>query len=367
MKITSIKVYQFDVPLKEKYSLSGGRLHYAALDSTVVMIGTDSGLLGVGESCPWGATYLPAYAKGVRAGIDELAPHLIGEDPLHLDQINERMDVMLPGHPYVKAAIDMACWDILGKHCNLPLYALLGGKFQDSIALQSSIPTDDPDLMAKHLTTARQQGYRTHSCKVGTGVEEDVARVNSLIAQRLPGEVITFDVNRAWTVADAVAVMNSVQDPTVCFEQPCESMDQCRSVRKLTRNPIILDESIVTLADLVYAQRHNITQAIGLKIGRVGGLTKARQLRDFCIHHGIQMNIEDVGGTLVSDSAVMHLATATSARFHRASWNCCRHHDVQLATGGFDIRQGRAYVLDSPGLGLELDPLHFESPVAHYS
>lgn len=79
MKITSIKVYQFDVPLKAKYSLSGGRLHYAALDSTVVVIGTDSGLLGVGESCPWGATYLPAYARGVRAGIDELAPHLMGK------------------------------------------------------------------------------------------------------------------------------------------------------------------------------------------------------------------------------------------------------------------------------------------------
>ncbi|PMY64054.1 MULTISPECIES: mandelate racemase/muconate lactonizing enzyme family protein [Pseudomonas] len=367
MKIISIKVFQFDVPLKEKYSLSGGRLQYASLDTTIVLVTTDSGLVGVGESCPWGATYLPAYAKGVRAGIDELAPHLLGENPLHLDQLNERMDVMLPGHPYVKAAIDLACWDILGKHCQLPVYTLLGGRFQDSVALQSSIPTDDAAQMMAHLERARNQGYRTHSCKVGTGIDDDVAQIKYLLDQRVPGEVITFDVNRAWTVAEAVAVMNSVADPTVCFEQPCESMDQCRAVRELTRNPIILDESIVTFADLVQAQRQNIAQLIGLKIGRVGGLTKARQMRDFCIHHGIRMNIEDVGGTQVSDSAVMHLAASTPRRFHRASWNCCRHHEVQLAEGSFDIRQGRAYLHDSPGLGLTLDPRQFECPIAQYS
>ncbi|AZF26826.1 mandelate racemase/muconate lactonizing enzyme family protein [Pseudomonas sp. R2-60-08W] len=366
MKITSIKVYQLDIPLKNKYSLSGGRLHYDSLDSTIVLVFTDSGLVGVGESCPWGATYLPAYAKGVRAGIEELAPHLLGENPLHLDQINARMDVMLPGHPYVKAAIDLACWDILGKHCQLPVYALLGGRFQASIALQSSIPTDDTEQMATHLALARSEGYRTHSCKVGIGVEEDVAQIRRLLDQRLPGEVITFDVNRAWTVSEAVAVMNSVEDPTVCFEQPCESLEQCRAVRELTRNPIILDESIVTLGDLVQGQRQNIAQLIGLKIGRVGGLTKARQLRDFCIYHGIRMNIEDVGGTQVSDSAVMHLAASTPGRLHRASWNCCRHHEMRVAEVDFEISQGRAYLRDRPGLGLTLDSRQFEHPVAQY-
>lgn len=366
MKISSIKVYQLDVPLKSKYSLSGGRLHYETLDTTIVLITTDNGLVGVGESCPWGATYLPAYAKGVRAGIEELAPHLIGENPLHLDQINALMDVMLPGHPYVKTAIDIACWDILGKHCQLPVYALLGGQLQPSIALQSSIPTDDTEQMSSYLALARSEGYRTHSCKVGIGVEEDTAQIKHLLEHRLAGEVITFDVNRAWTVAEAVAVMNSVQDPTVCFEQPCESLEQCEAVRVLTRNPIILDESIVTLGDLVQSQRQNIAQLIGLKISRVGGLTKARRLRDYCIYHGIRMNIEDVGGTQVSDSAVMHLAISTPSRLHRASWNCCRHHEVQLAEVDFEITQGRAYLHDRPGLGLTLDPQHFEHPVAQY-
>ncbi|WP_262416885.1 enolase C-terminal domain-like protein [Pseudomonas sp. P867] len=134
--------------------------------------------------------------------------------------------------------------------------------------------------MATHLALARSEGYRTHSCKVGIGVEEDVAQIRRLLDQRLPGEVITFDVNRAWTVAEAIAVMNSADAPTVCFEQPYESLEQCRAVRELTRNPIILDESIVTLGDLVQAQRQNIAQLIGLKIGRVGGLTKARHRRD---------------------------------------------------------------------------------------
>ncbi|XXK29547.1 hypothetical protein ACMAZH_11730 [Arenicellales bacterium nBUS_45] len=75
-----------------------------------------------------GPTYLPAYAHGVRAGIAQLAPHLINEDPTQLDRINNLMDTQLKGHPYVKSAIDMACWDILGKATGLPVYVLLGGK-----------------------------------------------------------------------------------------------------------------------------------------------------------------------------------------------------------------------------------------------
>ncbi|ERO60121.1 MULTISPECIES: mandelate racemase/muconate lactonizing enzyme family protein [Pseudomonas] len=366
MKISAIEVHGFAVPLREPYSLNGGQLRYSELDSTVVLVRTDGGLVGVGESCPWGATYLPGFGKGVRAGLAELAPQLIGCNPLHLDVLNHSMDLLLPGHPYVKAALDIACWDILGKFAGLPVHALLGGRFQDAIGLQSSIPIATPQEMQVQLERARHEGYRTHSCKVGSGVEEDIARIDCLLQQRQVGEVITFDVNRAWTVAEAAAVMNSLADPTVCFEQPCQTTRQCQHLRTLTRNPIILDESIVTLDDLVFAQQNHVCQVIGLKIGRVGGLTKARRMRDFCVEQGIRMNIEDTGGTQVSDSAMLHLATATPRRLHRASWNCCRHHDLQLARGGFSIHEGRARVDDRPGLGLQLNDELFTTPVAVY-
>ena len=92
MKITAIEVYQVDLPLHEgRYSWSGGK-SVSVFDSTVVRIRTDSGLAGFGECCPLGPVYLPSYAGGVRAGLVELAPHLIGADPTQLGVVNELMD-----------------------------------------------------------------------------------------------------------------------------------------------------------------------------------------------------------------------------------------------------------------------------------
>lgn len=352
MKITRIRVYQVDLPLDKPYALSGGRLNYSALDSTVVLVETDQGLLGVGESCPWGATYLPAFATGVRAGLDVLGPQLLGCNPLYLDSLNQLMDQALPGHPYIKSALDMACWDILGRFSNLPVYALLGGRFNDGLALQSSIPTASPDAMVADVALAHAQGYRTHSCKIGSGVQADLRRIEALLAAKDPGDKLTFDVNRAWLPAQAIAVMNTVSDSRVYFEQPCETLEQCQHVRAMTRQPIILDECIHTAADLYRACESNTAQALGLKIGRVGGLSKARHLRDYCLQQGIQMNIEDVGGSQIADTAALHLAMATPAPFLRASWNACRHHSVVTAEGGHSVDRGSAYLTHGSGLDL---------------
>jgi len=356
MKITRLRIYQVDLPLDKPYALSGGRLHYSALDSTIVVIETDQGLFGIGESCPWGASYLPAFALGVRAGLAELAPHLLGCNPLNLNAINQVMDQALPGHPYVKTAIDMACWDILGRHSNLPVHALLGGRLNAELTLQSSIPTATPRQMVADMHLAHAEGYRTHSCKVGSGVVADLARIQSLLAERMNGDQLTFDANRAWLPAQAVAVMNAVRDYDVHFEQPCETLEQCQHVRSLTRQPLILDECIHGAGDLYRASASNTAQAIGLKIARVGGLTKARQLRDYCIQQGIQMNIEDVGGSQIADTAAMHLALATPNQYLRASWNACRHHSIVTALGGVHVSRGIARLDDTPGLGLTLCP-----------
>lgn len=101
-------------------------------DATVVYVQTnDPDIYGVGENTPLGSFYLPAYAEGTRAGIALLAPHLLGKDPANLNGINRLMDAALKGHPYVKSAIDMACWDIVGKVAGLPVCDLLGGRLGD--------------------------------------------------------------------------------------------------------------------------------------------------------------------------------------------------------------------------------------------
>ena len=124
MKITAIHIYQVDLPLKEgRYSWSNGNF-VDMFDATIVGLETDEGLRGYGECCPLGPAYLPAFARGVRAGLAELAPHLLGQNPLNLGAINRAMDSALRGHPYAKSPVDIACWDLLGQAAGQPLYAL---------------------------------------------------------------------------------------------------------------------------------------------------------------------------------------------------------------------------------------------------
>jgi L-alanine-DL-glutamate epimerase-like enolase superfamily enzyme len=139
MKIARILAYQVTLPLAKPYSLSGGRLVFEELDSTVVSIETDNGLVGWGEGCPWGSTYLPAFGRGIRAGLEEIAPQLLGLDPRRLDVVNRAMDKALPGHPYIKSALDVACWDLLGKSAGLPVVELLGGREDGPVVLHSSV------------------------------------------------------------------------------------------------------------------------------------------------------------------------------------------------------------------------------------
>src|SRR6185295_9775121 len=139
MKISRITVWRVDLPLHEgRYSWSNDNF-VEVFDSTIVEVATDTGLRGYGECCTLGAAYLPAYAAGVRAGLQQIGSRLLGADPLALDRLNRSMDAGLRGHPYVKSAVDMACWDLLGRHTKLPVHVLLGGVQVESVGLYRAI------------------------------------------------------------------------------------------------------------------------------------------------------------------------------------------------------------------------------------
>ena len=160
MKIKAIHIYQVDLPLVEgRYTWSDGR-YVDVFDSTVVEIETDTELRGYGEVCPLGPFYLPAFGAGARAGIGELAPQLIGLDPTAIGPVGAAMDTALLGHPYVKSAIDMACWDLLGKSCGRPVCDLLGGRHGDSIELYRAISQRPAAEMADNVAGYRDDGYR---------------------------------------------------------------------------------------------------------------------------------------------------------------------------------------------------------------
>lgn len=367
MKIVGITVHQLELPLHKPYWLSGGRLKFERLDTTIIRVDTDQGIHGWGESCPWGSTYLPAFGKGVRAGIEELAPSVLGQDPRLIDRMNRIMDLALPGHPYVKSAIDMACWDILGKVTGMPICDLLGGREPDPVPIASSVSTGSPENMLDEVKRFRDMGYRVHSCKVGANVETDIERVRHLSSNKLDNEVIFYDVNRAWLPREAIMVMNAVPEVLSWFEQPCETLDEILQVRRQTRQPICVDEALHTFSDLVRIHRDGISEIVNYKINRVGGITKAKRMRDFCLATGLTMMVMDAGGTVIADTAVAHLAQSIPQPSCLGVWSCQEMISVDPAPGqGARNVDGCFTAPNSPGLGVEPDPALLGGAVAVY-
>jgi cis-L-3-hydroxyproline dehydratase len=352
MRIKAVRVYQIDLPLHEgSYKWSGGNA-VSVFDSTVVEVITDSGISGWGEVCPLGPAYLPAYAAGARAGIAELAPHLLGYDPCELGVLNERMDGAMRGHPYVKSAIDIACWDILGQVAGLSIATLMGGHVGEDFALYRAISQQEPALMAERIAHYRAEGYRKFQLKVGGDPDTDIERIRSAAAMLERGDVLIADANTGWTQHAAIRVADAVRDVDVYIEQPCMSYEQGLAVRRHTNRPFVLDEVIDGIDMVMRGVADQAMDVINLKISKVGGLTKARQIRDLCVSLGIAMTIEDTWGGDITTAAIAHLAHSTPERFLFSSTDFNSYGPVSFADGAPQRDHGRLKASREPGLGV---------------
>ena len=327
---------------------------------------TDSDLVGYGEVCPLGPFYLPAFAAGARAGIGEIAPYLIGQDPTALGPINLIMDTALLGHPYVKSALDMACWDLLGKSTRKPLCELLGGRHGESVELYRAISQRPAEEMAENVARYREEGYRKFQLKVGGDPLQDIARIRAASKVLQPGETLVADANTGWRVDDAARVVNAVSDVDVYIEQPCLSYDHCLATRRRTQLPFILDESIDSAEALLRAHGDLAMDVINLKISKVGGLTKARLVRDLCVELQIPMTIEDSWGGDIITAAIAHLAHSTPERYRFSSTDFNSYVSVRNASGAPQRRDGCMVAGLEPGLGIAPDFDSLGSPVAVY-
>ena len=353
MKITKISAYQVDLPLKEgRYSWSNDNF-VEVFDTTVVAVETDAGITGYGECCPLGPAYLPAYAAGVRAGIQEIGPALLGLDPRQLDLLNARMDAALRGHPYVKAPLDVACWDILGKATGLPVAALLGGLWQESVALYRAISQESPEAMAAKVATYRGEGYRKFQLKVGGEADEDIERIRACRRTLEPGDILVADANTGWSLHEAMRVVLAVRDLDVYIEQPCLSYRECLSIRRQTALPFVLDEVIDGLEMLLRGLADQAMDVINLKISKVGGLTRARQIRDLCVSQGVAMTIEDSWGGDIVTAAIAHLAASTPEALLFSATDFNSYGTKQIASGAPQRIEGRMAAALRPGLGIE--------------
>ena len=352
MKITRIAAYQVDLPVHEgSYNWSGGK-SISVFDSTVVRVETDEGVTGHGEVCPLGPFYLASYAAGVRAGIAELAPDLLGLDPRELGLLNRRMDALLKGHPYVKSALDMACWDILGQAAGLPVCTLLGGRFGADTVLYRAISQATPEVMAAKAAGYRAQGYRRFQLKVGGDPDEDIARIHAVSEILEPGDVLVADANTGWLAHQALRVVRAVEDVDVYIEQPCLTYEECLSVRRHCDHPFVLDESVDDIAMLLRGHADQAMDVVNIKINKLGGLTKAARARDLCVSMGLAMTIEDTWGGDIVTAAIAHLYHSTPEQFRFTATDFNSYVTVSIAEGAPERKDGRMAASTAPGLGI---------------
>lgn len=353
MEIARIFAHRVELPLVEgSYKWSGGK-SVSIFDSTLVGVETRCGLVGYGEVCPLGPFYLPAYAEGVRAGLKELGPHLLGFDPRELAKLNHRMDAALKGHPYVKSGIDMACWDILGKATGLPVCLLLGGRFGESVRLYRAISQQSPDEMARNVAGYRAQGYTRFQLKVGGDPDQDIERIRQVREILLPTDRLVADANTGWTQHEAMRVVRAVRDVDVYIEQPCLTYEECLAVRRNTDHPFVLDENVDGLDMLLRAKADLAMDVVNLKISKLGGLTKTKQVRDLCVAMGIAMTLEDSWGGDVTTAAIAHLAHSTPEEFRFTSTDFNSYVTVSNASGAPQREHGFMRASTAPGLGIE--------------
>jgi len=363
MKITQINVYQVDYKLlDQEYAWSRGQA-VSCFVSTIVKISTNQGLEGFAEVCPLGSVYMDAFARGVPSGVEEIGSHLIGQDPCQLNVINQTMEKAMTGHNYIKSPLDIACWDILGKVTNTPVSTLLGGQYMDKFPLYRAISQGDPQKMADDVARYREEGYRRFQLKVGSDPDEDIQRTKSVLEVLKPGDILVADANTGWLSHTAIRVVNGLRGEDVYIEQPCKSLEECCIVRAHTQQPMVLDEVIRDVHSLIRAYNHGAMDVVNLKISRLGGLTKAKQMRDLCESLGIAMTLEDSWGGDITTTAIAHLVGSTKSEFYFTSTDFNSYNDVHLAEDAPIRKEGWLEVPAGPGLGIHVDEKLLGEPV----
>jgi L-alanine-DL-glutamate epimerase-like enolase superfamily enzyme len=362
MRVTRIRAFRQLQPfVRGTYAM--GHVGSDAFDSLIVALDTDAGVTGWGEMAVINPAYGEAFASGAQAGVRELAPLLLELDPSQPRAVLAALDRAMRGQPYVKAALDMACWDVTARLAGRPLCEVLGARHGAAVPLYNVVIVSSLDDAVALARTLVAEGYRRLQVKVGTVPEVDAERVEAVREAVGPEIVLYADANGGFTPGEARRFLRATRDVEYALEQPCRSYAECASVRRQCDRPLVLDESIVTLDDLLRARADGVADGITVKLQRVGGITRATLIRDVAVELGVEVTVEDAGGASLVTSAVTHVGLGTQE--HLRVHTCDFHTWVTVDHGtGLPPRaEGAQAPPPGPGLGIEVDVESLGEPV----
>lgn len=331
---------------------------------TVLRLTADNGVTGYGECVTrWGSLHL-ALREHVLDSVKGHDVFDIAGFHQRLDQVETLVTERREHWNPLRAAIEMAMYDVQGRHLGLPLHALLGGKQRSHIETVTNIGIGDPDAGAVTAAGLVEAGHRVLKMRAGANHELDLARL-AAVRSKIPEQIrVRIDANEAW---DAASAISRVADLSAfgleSVEQPCRHFDLRGLAQVVARSPvpIIADESVWTLGDATNLLRNESADVLHLYLSKCGGIYQA--LRIAAVAEGFAKAIT-VGERVplgISLAAHCHVA----AVLPRLDFPCALGYDLNES----DLlvaplkRTGSAFeVPDRPGLGVEVD----EQMLEHY-
>lgn len=367
MRIAEIHIYQHDLAVQNgPYKMALAEVW--ALPTTLVKLVSDNGLVGWGETCPVGPTYAEAHSAGAMAALREMAPGLIGAGVLPLP-LHQRMDCLLAGHNYAKAAIDIAAFDLLGKSLGVSVSALLGGALTDLVPSYYSTIVGDPAETARIAAEKLAEGYPRIQVKIGgRAVEidiETIRKVWEVIGGK--GMKMAVDGNRSLTTRDALRICRECPDIPFIMEQPCNTMEDLQKIRPQVTHGIYMDENSTSLNTAITAAGTGLVDGFGMKVTRIGGLHPMRAFRDLCAARNLPHTCDDSWGGDIIAAACTHMGATVQPHLMEGAWLAQPYIKGNYdSRNGVKIEGGHIRLPEGPGLGVVPDDGIFGAPVASF-
>lgn len=354
MKITSVEAWPVTMQLVEPYTIA-----YESVDvvtNIFVRLVCDSGIVGLGCAAPDLPVTGEKPASTQHAIEQTAAPLLVGQDPLRIALLLEQLRLEIGSVRSAMAALDMALWDILGKHANLPVWKLLGG-FRESIKTSVTIGILPEKETVEHAEQCIQRGFVCLKLKGGCDPESDAARVLKVREAVGPEVELRFDANQGFDVSGALrfirlteaARLELVEQPT-----PRASPDLLGRVTQQTSLPIMADESLMSLRDAFRLAQGDLADMVNVKLMKVGGIDEAIQINAVAKSAGLEVMVGCMDESALAIAAGLHYALA---RPNVAYADLDGHLDLigDPAAGSVQLRAGILYPNDAPGLGACLE------------
>jgi muconate cycloisomerase len=362
MRIARIDAFGVCIPLKPERRMVSALGEHAESRYVLVRLATDAGVDGVGE-----ATVTPAWsgetACGARAIIERVfAPLLIGMDPADLDEIERALDAAAHGNWFAKAAIESACWDVLGKDAGRPVHELLGGAVRPlPIRCRFSMGAYPPARARRTVERLVARGFATIKVKVGTDPQEDIERVRTVREALGPEGEIVIDANAAWEAKTAIRMVNAMEPYRIALvEQPTPRDDYgaLAEVRRAIRVPVMADDAVFTMNHARQCVDRGACDVISVYPGKNGGIRKARTIAQYAAAHGVACTIGSNLEWDVASAAMCHLVAATqNVQVERYPGDLLgpEYHEFSIVKDPLAIDGPVIHTPTKPGLGIEAD------------